>query len=322
MTHSQSRKMTYCWKFNWRIPGITSTVRRFQYDFSNKRLILIDSNHRKCAIYKWNTSCENRFKFEEDVTTHTANSCYPGENPRHQKWWCAFDHRNLERILWWYDLWLEDRFTIHLFEWIVKTTSWRSYQKNPCKDSECRQTIPSNLLGSCEETTNQSVSVGVGNARNHKRNCQSIVFRLYNANNSKLLQIIAIKSLHSNLYFIYCHLSIYNLFILWNSNQCHLQKSRKWSNFVLSKNRHHTSIFQLRQKLQKYLNNSLMTNETLFTIKEVVDKKLLGYKGRTIRQLIKDGKLWFVDISEKGSIRRIIRIPESAITKFIKSRTK
>lgn len=112
------------------------------------------------------------------------------------------------------------------------------------------------------------------------------------------------------------------LLFLWYSQPMFLLlKNRSPWNFVLSKNFLHTSIFQPRQSQPNFLNNIFMKNETLFTIKEVVDKKLLGYKERTIRQLIKDGKLWFVDISEKGSIRRIIRIPESAIGNFVKERT-
>lgn len=60
--------------------------------------------------------------------------------------------------------------------------------------------------------------------------------------------------------------------------------------------------------------------ETLFTVKEVADKKLLGYGQRTIRQLIKDKKLKTVDLSEADAKKPTIRIPESAIQEFLQSK--
>lgn len=61
----------------------------------------------------------------------------------------------------------------------------------------------------------------------------------------------------------------------------------------------------------------------LFTVKEVADRKLLWYGQRTIRQLIKDKKIRTVDLSENDSSRerKTIRIPESAIQEFLKTKT-
>jgi len=61
------------------------------------------------------------------------------------------------------------------------------------------------------------------------------------------------------------------------------------------------------------------TQEALFTVKEVAERKLLWYSGRTIRQLIKDKKLRFVDLSEDGA-KKTIRIPESAIKEFLEAK--
>lgn len=61
----------------------------------------------------------------------------------------------------------------------------------------------------------------------------------------------------------------------------------------------------------------------LFTVKEVADRKLLWYGQRTIRQLIKDKKIRTVDLSENDDSRerKTIRIPESAIQEFLKTKT-
>ena len=58
-------------------------------------------------------------------------------------------------------------------------------------------------------------------------------------------------------------------------------------------------------------------NEALLTVREVADRMLLGYKARTIRQLIKNGEIRTVDVSAPGAKRPAIRIPESAITEFV-----
>ncbi len=123
-------------------------------------------------------------------------------------------------------------------------------------------------------------------------------------------------------------LTINIYFLLWKTP----------SNFVVSrhslfslkrksKNHKHSWNLKQRQKLEKlhhlFLNHNSMKETTiakLYTIKEVVDWKLLWYKARSIREFIKKGELGFVDISPKWSIRRIIRIPESEIEIFLKKR--
>ena len=61
-------------------------------------------------------------------------------------------------------------------------------------------------------------------------------------------------------------------------------------------------------------------HESLLTVREVAERMLLGYKARTIRQLIKKGEIRIVDVSTPGAKRPAIRIPESAITEFLESR--
>lgn len=61
--------------------------------------------------------------------------------------------------------------------------------------------------------------------------------------------------------------------------------------------------------------------ETLFTVKEVADKKLLWYGQRTIRQLIKEKKIRTVDLSEENAKKSTIRIPESAIQEFLQAKS-
>ena len=59
--------------------------------------------------------------------------------------------------------------------------------------------------------------------------------------------------------------------------------------------------------------------ETMYTVREVVQKGLLGYKERTVRQLIRDGVLRSKTILREGGKQRRVLIPESAITEFLAS---
>lgn len=63
--------------------------------------------------------------------------------------------------------------------------------------------------------------------------------------------------------------------------------------------------------------------EKLYTVNEIVDKKLLfGYKRRKIFYLINAGELKHVDISQGKNKYRNLRISESSIDNFVSSRSK
>ncbi len=289
-------------------------------------IVLIFSKDSWCESGKWNCS-KGLFRIKMIVKVDRKNSFYPGQNARHQEWWYSFDCGSLERILWRKTSWFWKLTGCDVVR-IVSVATRRSHQENPCKDSEWWKTIFADFLGSCQKTADQSVSLGTSNATNHKRNCQSIVFPLFNANNGILLQTNANKCLQKYFYFIYCHRWQLTILFLWLISQKSFAVSLLLHFYIRSKNRHRHSSNQTKphrhqvQNLFRNHNFMTTTNETLYTIKEVVDNKLLWYRERTIRQLIKEGKLWFVDISWKGSIRRIIRIPKSSIDAFLKERTR
>lgn len=61
--------------------------------------------------------------------------------------------------------------------------------------------------------------------------------------------------------------------------------------------------------------------ENFYTVNEVVDKGLVfGYKRRKIFYLIESGELEHLDLAKGRNKHRDLRIPQTAIDKFIASR--
>jgi len=62
--------------------------------------------------------------------------------------------------------------------------------------------------------------------------------------------------------------------------------------------------------------------ETMYTVRELVKLKLLGYKERAIRQLIATQKLRCVRMRPQGSKQVKILVPESAVREFLEQGVK
>ena len=61
--------------------------------------------------------------------------------------------------------------------------------------------------------------------------------------------------------------------------------------------------------------------ETRYTVHEVAQLKLLGLAQRSIRQLVKDGKLRVQRIKTEGMKKARVFIPESAIKEYLEKYT-
>jgi excisionase family DNA binding protein len=61
--------------------------------------------------------------------------------------------------------------------------------------------------------------------------------------------------------------------------------------------------------------------EARYTVQEVAQLKLLGLAQRSIRQLIKDGKLRVQRIKTEGMKKARVFIPESAIKEYLEKYT-
>lgn len=61
--------------------------------------------------------------------------------------------------------------------------------------------------------------------------------------------------------------------------------------------------------------------ETMYTVKDLVVNKLLGYKERMIRKLINEGQLRSIRIKPEGGKHVKILVPESAVKEFLEKAT-
>lgn len=70
-------------------------------------------------------------------------------------------------------------------------------------------------------------------------------------------------------------------------------------------------------KQKKPIKKEITRVEPLYTVNEVAQKKLLGLGQRSIRQLIKDGKIRVQRIKTEDMKKARVFIPESAIREYL-----